>query len=573
MAAGSADGPVHGSAEPAPAGAGAEGQLLHQLHLEQKRSDALRQQLMEAQHALRRLRTQPPSPSSSPSALVLQDQGRLLKDAQGVVLELREDLLSMQGVNRALKERCESLEAAQSGPDERSQHRRELREQRLKLLRAQQERQRLSDRVLELEASAGSAEADSGRVRALEAALAESRREAATLREQRLTALAREIDGLHPRQAEAAAPASRPDTDTRRLVDALEESEQQLGAAVKELGVLRRRCDELQSRCESQTDALQRRASEYEALLKSRAQELGTIGVLSSSLNDTKELFEQSQMESRELQDEVRRLKDLNVKLERQQSRSPRSTSPRRHDGDARLTTQPAAGSAPENAEVDSLRRELAAVKKTASNAIATLSASLKKALVQAQEQSRGFEMDRTAMREQLRASEERSILADKEAASLRGECTDLHTQLAERDYLIKERDDELRQFRQRLRSHQERTIEAKQRLKAEILGTRELIRNQQTEMLGYDVTVSPSATTPCAELPSPPTADGPLVSPSPRRASPREPPPLGTPGVSPTAGLGGTLRPSERRPLRSTPPRGKRGSPTRQGARGGVGR
>eukprot|EP01062_Namystynia_karyoxenos_P058189 TRINITY_DN4963_c0_g3_i1.p1 TRINITY_DN4963_c0_g3~~TRINITY_DN4963_c0_g3_i1.p1 ORF type:complete len:729 (+),score=276.84 TRINITY_DN4963_c0_g3_i1:88-2187(+) len=637
---------------PPPDGPAPEGQLLHQLHLEQKRSDALRQQLLEAHHELRRLRAHgaPTSAAEPHTALVLEGQGKLLKDAQGVVLELREDLLQLQRENAALRGR---LAAGPDGADLQrvreaaaeagERHRRELREQRYKLLRAQQERQRLADRVAVLDpdgradgarsssggggGDAAPPSADRTRVRVLEAALAESRREAAALREQRLTALARELDGLHPRDraAHCADPderARKAESETRRVVQALEESEQQLGSAAAELAALRRRCDELTSRCEAQQEALKRRGEEYEALLRSRAHELGTIGVLSSSLNDARDLVEQSQAEVRRLQADCKALAEENGRLrqaERPPSRSPPRLSPLQPPAAAQWRDSPSPPDAPAEApqraapppapppadpadgaaasESEKLRQELAAVKRTASNAIATLSASLKKALLQAQEQGRAFEQERAAMRDRQRSAEERAAAGEREAAALRSECTALHGQLAERDGVIRAKDEESRQFRQLLRDQQERTLEAKQRLRAEILGTRNLIRTQQHEMLGCDLAaLAVSPTLLPAEVSARGETGSRFLSPSPQAGSPRRDPhsagsgptppggaapaeaALGAagPGISPPRrrpadaegdALGGTQRPSDRRPLRtSPPPRGRRGaSPQRR--------
>eukprot|EP00756_Hemistasia_phaeocysticola_P031445 Hpha_TRINITY_DN16354_c0_g1::TRINITY_DN16354_c0_g1_i1::g.60314::m.60314 len=532
-------GPLAGEGDDAVPGTGAEGQLLHQLHLEQKRSDALRQQLMEAQHALRRLRAQP----QSASAVVMEDQGRLLKDAQGVVLELREDLLQLQRENAELRERAEIAEVQAADLQEirkaaietEERHRRELREQRYKLLRAQQERQQLAGELEVAKTSLDSRPSESvspepGRVRALETALAESRKEAATLREQRLTALAREIDGSSgsvPRQAGAP----RIDGEKRRLMDALSESEEQLGAAVREMGVLRRRCEDLQARCDAQREALQRSGNEYEALLRSRAQELGTIGALSSSLNDTRELYEQSQDELRRAQAELRLSRPRSGDI----TPPPRQASPR---------TDSTGG---DEGEVLRLRKELEAVKHTASNAIATLSASLKKALLQQQHSAKTED-----------GLKDRAKRAVDDGEKLRGENAALRQKLAAAG-------EEMEILRKKLKEHNTRAIAAKQRLKEEILGTRELIRSQQHEMLGCDVAAlatSPTTAVFSRELgPDSATREGFLLSPTPqntspparRPASPVVPPSMGSPERVP--GLSRDQRSAERNHGGSTSP------------------
>ena len=162
---------------------------------------------------------------------------------------------------------------------------------------------------------------------------------------------------------------------------------------------------------------------------------------------------------------------------------------------------------------VNELREELSVVKQTASGAISTLSTSLKKSLyvikiyyyrvgllfesgdhfylittknrLQSQELCSDFEKDRLEMKEANESAQQRIRDLENNAEQLESELSECKTELSSKNEELKTRADTMEQ--QRLRTH-----EAKERLKQDIQGTRQLIMSQQ-EVLGDSDT--PTAT------------------------------------------------------------------------------
>eukprot|EP01061_Rhynchopus_euleeides_P006814 TRINITY_DN15835_c0_g1_i2.p1 TRINITY_DN15835_c0_g1~~TRINITY_DN15835_c0_g1_i2.p1 ORF type:complete len:475 (+),score=217.23 TRINITY_DN15835_c0_g1_i2:45-1469(+) len=409
------------------------------------------------------------SPPTSGHGYTASHQSRLLDETQAVVMELKDDLLRMQeenaelrqsSTNRDAQEKLRELQIAFDSAVER--HKKDLKEARFKNLRLQQERQKLKQTLSELEVElatrpppAAPREDVAEKADLLEAAVDELRRENAALREEKLQFMTCELKRLHPRDERVDV-----ETEVERLQSGLD-------AAVSDLTCSRQKIKELQDLNNSQENLLERRAAEYEALLESRRAEIETMQILSTSLDETQALYDASQKEIAKLQEENRELvSEAMITAARRENEGRRESIP--------STTLEQEGS---DKSADELREELAMVKRTASGAISTLSTSLKKSLLHSQELCTEFEKDRKDMKEEY--DKMRSLC---EEAGRAREAAEARAKEAEGMLVVKEED--LQSFKRQMDEQKQRTKEAKQRLKAEILDTKQLIKNQQREVL-----------------------------------------------------------------------------------------
>eukprot|EP01059_Diplonema_ambulator_P033388 TRINITY_DN6958_c0_g1_i2.p1 TRINITY_DN6958_c0_g1~~TRINITY_DN6958_c0_g1_i2.p1 ORF type:complete len:473 (+),score=212.65 TRINITY_DN6958_c0_g1_i2:30-1421(+) len=419
------------------------------LQADRKNNDALRAQLADA---LIELRTVSEARSGSVrSELSMPEQARLLQEAQHVVIELKDDLMALQQENSELRRQLESDESKQPLESLRASYdesldklKKELKEARFKNLRLQQEKQKLKSNVSELELELSGRpstlvmeEEAAEKIRLLEAANDELRRDNASLREQKLAFMTSELNRLHP--AEGV-----PEDETERLNNALR-------MTVHELTVAKQKIAELEQISESQEDLLQRRSAEYEGLLVSRKAELETMSILTQSLDETKELYDEAQQELSQLREDNRELA-------------------------SKVMIAEATRGDPNDKSVDELKDELAVVRKTAGDAISTLSNSLKKALLQSQELCQNFERDRLEMKEVNEAANRRIV-------ELEDELEQLHQSTSEIVSQLQKKDEELNTFKLQIEEQRERTKEAKQKLKAEILDTKQLLKAQHEEV------------------------------------------------------------------------------------------
>eukprot|EP00659_Diplonema_papillatum_P016857 gene16857-25847_t len=135
-------------------GTGSPRELTHKLQVERRANDSLRDQLNDA---IRELNVLTES-RAIPQGQHVPEQARLLREAQTVVKELRDDMVTLQAENAELRrqtneseaiEELRTLRPAHEAAVER--HKREVKESRFKLLRTQQEKQKLKQQVSDLE--------------------------------------------------------------------------------------------------------------------------------------------------------------------------------------------------------------------------------------------------------------------------------------------------------------------------------------------------------------------------------------------------------------------------------------
>eukprot|EP01064_Diplonema_japonicum_P027620 TRINITY_DN4018_c0_g1_i5.p1 TRINITY_DN4018_c0_g1~~TRINITY_DN4018_c0_g1_i5.p1 ORF type:complete len:332 (+),score=95.96 TRINITY_DN4018_c0_g1_i5:1809-2804(+) len=288
-------------------------------------------------------------------------------------------------------------------------------------------------------------EESADKIRLLEAANDELRRENASLREQKLSFMTSELNRLHPEGAE--------ESEVERLNEVLNKT-------VHNLTVATQRVEELETISQSQEELLERRGAEYEGLLVSRKAELETMSILTQSLNENKELYEAAQNDIAHLREENRELAS-NLMIAETKTKDPSEKT------------------------VDELKEELSVVRKTASDAIQTLSTSLKKALMQSQELCQNFERDRLEMKEVNEAANRRILELEEENKQLQESTSGIVDKL-------KRKDEELSTFRDQIEQQRMRTNQAKQRLKAEILDTKQLLKAQHEEVYRDGLTGDP---------------------------------------------------------------------------------
>eukprot|EP01063_Lacrimia_lanifica_P012734 TRINITY_DN19422_c0_g1_i1.p1 TRINITY_DN19422_c0_g1~~TRINITY_DN19422_c0_g1_i1.p1 ORF type:complete len:495 (+),score=256.77 TRINITY_DN19422_c0_g1_i1:102-1586(+) len=442
---------------------GSPRELSAKLQAERRRADALKMQLSEAVDSINEMRSVDDARRGE-YPVGLPEQARLLHDAQQVVLELKADLGALQAENSELRkltvsteaqERLRELQMAFDSAVEK--HRRETKENRFKTLRLQQEGKKLRIQVQELELELAARpkslvmeEEAQAKIDLLETANEELRRDNAALRDEKLTYMTTELQRLHP--------SGKPKPDSQEAE--IERLNQTVDGLTNDLAATKQKVVELTEKTASQDDLLERRTAEYEALLQSRRAELETMGILSNSLQETQSLYDSAQEEISKLQEENRELISEAMMAAAAKDREKSIASP---------------ASPEETRSLDDMKEELAMVKKTASGAISTLSNSLKKALVQSQELCQNFEKDRMEMKTlneqanlRVRELEERLAAAEHREA------------LVQKEIDAKSR--EVASFKQQMEEQRLRTKEAKQRLKAEILDTKQLIKSQQED-------------------------------------------------------------------------------------------